>query len=1063
MRMMPMVTLYRALALSIFGLAFVISANADDDLNRVRFDRDIRPLLSDRCFHCHGPDTEQRQADLRLDRKDDAFAPRDGQPALTAGNLDQSSVWARISTTDESERMPPVDSNKKLTPAEMELIKRWIEQGAEWTDHWAFVAPKRPAVPEVPDSLPAVNPIDHFVVRRLRAAGLAPTEETDRRTLIRRVTLDLTGLPPTPDEVERFVNDKSATAYETVVDRLLQSPHFGERMAVMWLDAARYGDTSVFHADGPRDMWGWRDRVVRAYNENMPFDRFSILQLAGDLVPDAHVEDRMLAGFNRNNGTTDEGGAIAEEYRVEYVVDRVKTTSTVWLGLSMECGQCHDHKYDPISQEDYYRFYAFFNVSSDGGMQTRNGNAQPILEIPDTEKQARLPEIQQQLDDVEKRLADRRTAADMPFLEWVTARETEIAAKPEASTPTGMSLHFALDEGAGAEVTNLAQPDHKGKIEGQPEWVDGRLNKALKLNGSTYVDLGDVGRFERTDSVSYGGWIKLPKNGSGALLARMDDANSYRGYDCLISGGKIAPHIIHKWPENAIKVQTKKALEADKWHHVMVTYDGSSKAAGVTIYVDGEVWQWDVQQDSLSDTVITEKTLLIGSRHPSSRLTGEVDDIRFYPRLLSEAEVKQLAGADPILPILQLAAADRSDTQRETLFDYYLNNVDAEYQMLSKEQNGLRQQQIELVKPLTTVMIMSDMAKPRDTFMLSRGRYDAPTDHKVAAGTPAILPPMSEGMPSNRLGLAQWLFDDEHPLTARVAVNRYWQMLFGRGLVNTPDDFGSQGDFPTHPELLDWLAVDFRESGWNIKRMLKNIVMSHTYRQSSRVTPELWQRDPENRLLARGARFRLQGEFIRDQALAVSGLLNDRMGGPGVKPYQPPGLWAEVGLGGNPKFVQDHGEALYRRSLYTYWKRSAPPPNMQIFDAPTREKCQVKRARTNTPLQALVLLNDVQFVEAARHLAARIMQECSDAQPAKRIERGMLLTTARLPSETELRAFTELYEISLAKFQGDSEAANKLLGFGESKNVGQLDPAEHAAWTIVASTLMNLDETLVRN
>ncbi|MCH5375945.1 MAG: DUF1549 domain-containing protein, partial [Planctomycetes bacterium] len=541
----------------------LMTASAQDQ--RVQFDRDIKPLLSDRCYHCHGPDSMHREADLRLDLKDAAFADRDGSPALVAGSLEKSALWERITSDDEFMKMPPPDSNKKLTAAEIALIKRWIEQGAEWTEHWSFVAPKMPEPPAVPASQPVHNPIDQFTAGRLQEQGLSPSPEADRRTLIRRLSLDLTGLPPTPEDVEAFVNDPSPGAYERVVDRLLNSPHFGERMAVMWLDAARYGDTSVHHADGPRDMWAWRDRVVQAYNENMPFDQFSILQLAGDLVPEASIDQKILAGFNRNNGTTDEGGAIAEEYRVEYAVDRVKTTSAVWLGLSMECGQCHDHKYDPISQEDYYRFYAFFNVSADGGMQTRNGNAQPILNIPDPEKQEKLPEVQARLADTKKKLEARRTAAQDVYANWLAAKEKEVTDNPEATTPVGMSVHVTFDEGQGNEAGNAVNAEQKGKINGKAEWIAGRSGQALKLDGSTYVDLGDLGRFERTDQVSYGGWVKLPKNGSGALIARMDDADAYRGFDCLIQGGKIAPHIVHQWPNNAIKVQTKKALKPNEW------------------------------------------------------------------------------------------------------------------------------------------------------------------------------------------------------------------------------------------------------------------------------------------------------------------------------------------------------------------------------------------------------------------------------------------------------------------------------------------------------------------
>jgi len=1037
-----------------------VVADAQSDI--VRFDRDIKPILSDRCFHCHGPDPEHREADLRFDQKEAAFAERDGHAALVAGNLEKSAVWERIISNDEFTKMPPPESNKKLTAKEIDLIKRWIEQGAVWTDHWSFVTPVKSDPPKVASGVPANNPIDQFIGQKLHEQGLSFSPEADRRTLIRRLSFDLTGLPPTPAEVKAFVEDQSPDAYERLVDRMFSSPHYGERMAVMWLDAARYGDTSVFHADGPREMWAWRDRVVQAYNENMPFDQFSILQLAGDLVPEASINDKILAGFNRNNGTTDEGGAIAEEYRVEYVVDRVKTTSTVWLGLSMECAQCHDHKYDPISHEDYYRFYAYFNVSADGGMQTRKGNAAPILEIPDPVKQEQLPKTEQKLATVKETLSRRREAAQADYEGWLASQEKEIAENPSGSTPVGMTVHLPLEAGEGNKVVNAADAEKPGTVQGKFEWVDGRSGKALKLDGSSYVDLGDQGRFERTDSASYGGWVKIPKNGSGALIARMDDGNSYRGFDCLITGGKIAPHIIHSWPGNAIKVNSKKALEADKWQHVMVTYDGSSKAAGLKIYVNGENWEWTVEQDRLTDTIITEKTLLVGSRHPSSRLTGEVDDIRFYPRALSETEVKQLAGADPILPILQLAAKDRNEEQQKTLFEYYLNNVDEEFQKLAAEQNKLQQQVIDLKKPLTTVMIMADQPKPRETFVLMRGQYNTPTDNKVEPGTPSALPAMPEEYPNNRLGMAKWLFAPEHPLTSRVAVNRYWQMLFGKGLVRTPEDFGAQGEYPTHPELLDWLAVDFRENGWDVQRFLKQIVMSHTYRQTSRVTPELLEQDPENILLARAPRFRLQSEFIRDNALAISGLLNDKMGGPGVKPYQPPGLWAEVGLGGNPKFKRDDGEKLFRRSLYSYWKRSAPPPNMQIFDAPTREKCTINRPRTNTPLQALVMLNDVQFVEASRQMAAKIMQS-SAVLPAERLEQGFLLSVARPPSLTEQSVLTQLYQQTLQYYREHTDEATQLLSQGETKNPDGLDPAEHAAWTIVASTLLNMDETLTRN
>jgi hypothetical protein len=529
----------------------------------------------------------------------------------------------------------------------------------------------------------------------------------------------------------------------------------------------------------------------------------------------------------------------------------------------------------------------------------------------------------------------------------------------------------------------------------------------------------------------------------------------------LLSGGHLEVHIVHKWPENAIKVRTKKAIEADKWQHVFATYDGSSQAAGVKIYVNGESWEWDIRQNGLKDTIRTKKTLLIGSRHPDGRYQGIIDDLRMFARTLSGAEVAAIAGTSPITPILQLAADNRTPEQLAQLSEYYFINADNKYQELAKQQAKLKSEETELLKPLTTVMVMRSMEKPRDTFVLNRGAYNSPTDVKVTQGTPAILPPMAADAPRNRLGLARWLFQPDHPLTARVTVNRYWQMLFGTGIVATPEDFGAQGEYPSHPELLDWLAVDFQEGDWNVKRMIKQMVMSATYRQSAKVTSELYARDPSNRLLARGPRFRLQGEFIRDNALMISGLLNKQMGGPGAKPYQPPGLWAEVGLGGNPKFVQDHGDKLYRRSLYTYWKRSAPPPTMKIFDAPTREKCTIRRARTNTPLQALVTLNDVQFVEASRNLAQRIMLEGGESLD-RRIAFAYQLATAREPSDSELQSLLSLFHAAREHYAADQEAAKSLLSFGESERDPSLDIGEHAAWTIIASSILNLDETLTR-
>ncbi|MFK8113858.1 MAG: DUF1553 domain-containing protein [Rubripirellula sp.] len=1014
----------------------------------VRFDRDIRPILSDKCFFCHGPDAEHREADLRLDLESEARA------AIQSKDANSTELIRRIKSDDADELMPPPDAHKELSADEIELMVKWVEQGAKWSKHWSYTTPKK--TPPESDSGDGV--IDQFVAAKLAEQGKQLSGKASREKLIRRVTFDLTGMPPTIAEVDAFLSDQSADAYEKLVDRLLDSPRYGQRMGLAWLDAARYGDTSVYHADGPRDMWAWRDAIVDAYNQNMPFDEFTVCQLAGDLLPDATVTQKLLSGFNRNNGTTDEGGAIAEEYRVEYAVDRVKTTSMVWLGLTMECAQCHDHKYDPISQEEYYRFFAFFNVSGDGGMQTRKGNAEPSLPIMDPAKQAKLPSVEKSLADAKATLKKIKADSEESFQAWLASTEHE----DSNPIPEGCLVSLPLLKGAGDQVVDTIDAERKPKLVGNPEWVKTRNDVGLKLNGKSYIDLGQICDFERDQSFSYGGWFKPAKGaGHGGLIAKMDSSNQHRGYDLYAGHTQVSVHIIHSWPNNAIKVTTKKKLKPDVWQHVFATYDGSSKAEGIKIYVDGELWDWSIEQDGLTKSIHSKANLQIGSRSPGATVKGVVDEVQIFDRTLTQVEVKSLSGTLHLRELLNIDPSDRTEEQKKLLQNHYLATEDKDYQRASKQVDKLTADLARLKQPLTTVMIMNDMSKPRETFVLNRGAYDSPTTNKVEAGTMAALPPMAADAPRNRLGLARWLFQPDHPLTARVAVNRYWQMFLGTGLVATAEDFGAQGEFPSHPELLDWLAVDFRENGWDTKRFIKQLLMSRTYQQTSRATSDAYRSDPQNRLLSRGPRFRLQGEFIRDSALSVSGLLNDEFGGPGVKPYQPAGLWAEVGLGGNPKFTQDHGDKLYRRSLYTYWKRSAPPPAMQIFDAPTREKCTIQRARTNTPLQALVTLNDTQFMEASRHFAQRMLEQAS-SNDESRIDFGFRLVTSRVPSDTERQVLMGVLASSRDKYASDPDTAQELLAIGEAKQQTDADPVQLAAWTILASTLLNLDETLTR-
>ena len=876
--------------------------------------------------------------------------------------------------------------------------------------------------------------------------------------MLRRLTFDLTGLPPTIAEIDQFLADAKVdpnVAYEKVVDRLLASKHFGERMALMWMDAARYGDSSVFHADGPRDMWPWRDWTINAYNANKPFDEFTVEQIAGDLIPDSTLEQKIATGFNRNNATTDEGGAIAEEFRVEYAVDRVKTTSMVWMGLSLECAQCHNHKYDPITMEDYYRFFAYFNQAADPGMQTRRGNQTPIVDVFDPDRVSQAAILKQKLPTLEAKRDERGKAVEPDFVAWLEKESAN--AEGKSFLPTGAVAHLPLDE----SLDDLADSNRKVTIKGTTKWADGKFGKAFDCDASNWVDAGQLGDFDTKDGFSYGCWIKPKGNATGVPIARMNDGNGYRGYDIYCTNGGVAVHIINSWPTNAIKVNTKGKLKKDEWQHVFVTYDGSSKAAGVKIYFDGKPQEWTIEQDRLSATIRAKTPFQLGRRSSGSGFKGLIDDVYVFDRTLSESEVLALSGADPIAQLLAMKADERSPDQVAVLRNFYLTNHDKPWQEAAKELRDLKAKIAESEKPVSTVMVMQDVPQMRQTFILDRGQYTSPKqDSPVNPGVLSVLPPLPPEAPTNRLGLAQWLVQKDHPLTARVTVNRYWYMLFGTGLVKTLEDFGSQGEWPSHPALLDWLAVDFVESGWNIKRMLKQMVMSSTYRQSSRVTKELLERDPENRLLARGPRFRLQGEFIRDNALAASGLLVSTIGGPSVKPYQPDGLWNEVSLSGE-KFTRDNGEKLFRRSMYTYWKRSSPAPSLTIFDAPTREKCSLTRSRTNTPLQALVTLNDVQFVEASRALAERALKQGGETLDAQ-IDYAYRLAAGVRPKSFVREILKQAYHDELKLFQADKERATKLISTGESPRDETLDPAIHAAMSIVTSMILNLDEVLTR-
>jgi hypothetical protein len=993
----------------------------------IEFNRDIRPILSDNCFTCHGPDKARRKANLRLDTEAGAFADLGDRHALVPNDPEHSELLRRVATADKHERMPPTKSGRRLTERQIQLLRRWIEQGAKWQAHWSFLAPRRPSLTRVQDTAWPRNAVDSFVLARLEREGLRPSLETDRTTLLRRVTLDLTGLPPTPKEVDAFLQDASPDAYENVVDRLLASPRYGERMAVPWLNGARYADTNGYQTDGERFMWRWRDWVIEAFNRNMPFDEFTIEQLAGDLLPGARLEQRIASGFNRNHRGNSEGGIIPEEYAVEYVVDRVETTATVWLGLTIGCARCHDHKFDPVTQKEFYRLFAYFNNVPERGKAIKFGNSPPFIKAPTRAQQEQLQQLQTRLTAAERRYQALQPCIAAAQAEW----EKSLAGSPslDGSIMEDLLAHLPLDGDKGT--------------------FDGRRS----------FDAGDVGHFGFYDQFSLAAWVR-PRGGSGGtILSRMIDAPQTAGYSVVLQNGRIHVNLVMRWLDDAIRVHTTERIAAERDCHIVVTYDGSRVASGIKVYLDGLPAKLVVDLDDLNQDFRSKEPLRIGAGHgPDGRFHGSIHDVRIYGLVLSADEAGILAVTDPVNVIATRPAQERTPSQTRKLRRYFLDHAaPPDIRQCRKQLRDLRRQRERLIESFPTTMVMQEMPTPRDTFVLIRGEYDKHGE-KVSPGVPASLPPLAAGVPNNRLSLARWLVDPANPLTARVTVNRYWQMLFGVGLVKTVEDFGSQGEWPTHPELLDWLATEFVRTGWNVKSILRTIVTSATYRQASQVKSELLRRDPENRLLARGPRFRLSAEMVRDQALFASGLLVEKFGGPSVKTYQPASLWKELA---DVEYKPDHGENLYRRSMYTFWKRTVAPPNMIAFDAAGRETCIVRQTRTNTPLQALTLLNDVTYVEASRMLAQRVLREDSSTAE-KRLTRMFRLLIARPPRPVELTILSADMEQQLTRYRHDRQAALKLLGVGEAKRDEKLDVAELAAFTAVANLILNLDETITR-
>ena len=1061
----------------------VFWANPQAALAQPQYNRDIRPILAENCFACHGPDSASRKAKLRLDQRDDAIKAE----AIVPGNPGKSEVIRRICSDDVQELMPPAKTLKKLSAAQKDLLKQWIASGADYQSHWSFIAPKRPTVPVVKDAKWVRNPIDAFILAKLEEAGLQPAPEADRRTLARRAALDLIGLPPDAADVEAFVNDKAADAYERYVDKLLESPRWGEHRGRYWLDVARYADSHGIHFDNYREMYSYRDWVINAFNKNQRFDQFTIDQLAGDLLPNPTLDQKVATGFNRCNITSNEGGLIPEEYLVLYNRDRTETVAQTWLGLTAGCAVCHDHKFDPLSMKDFYSMAAFFNNTTQGAMDGNIPNTPPTIFVPRMEDRPKWDALAKQIDTVRGSIAERKKAAQKDFDVWLASAKADDLAKRVPAD--GLKLSVPLNEGDGEAFTAIIDGKaQEFQVKGGYKWVAGKSTaKAAAVSpGGPSLEFGAAGDFDRNESFTASAWVKTARRGSvGAIAARMEVPPVHRGWDLWMENDKVGMHIISTWPSDALKVTTKQALQPNQWYHVLASYDGSGKAAGVRVYINGALQPVDVFTDQLKSTTRTKVPFKIGQRQNGERLKdAALQDVRIYGRALSPAEVVQLAQTPRAQELLALAAAKRTDKDRGELFDWYLAAMDDRTRALNEELGRLAQEEVGLRSKGTVAHIMQERAEEPIAYILHRGEYDKRKD-KVKANTPHSLPAMASELPHNRLGFAKWLLNPDHPLTSRVTVNRFWQEVFGTGIVRTSGDFGVTGELPTHPELLDWLAVEFMAPsnragsvsdgarkpvanasgsdggmGWDVKAFFKMIVTSSTYRQSAIVSKAALEKDPQNRLLSRGPRYRLDAEMIRDYALAAGGMLSAKIGGPSVKPYMPEGVWEAVGMiGSNTReYKRDSGEALYRRSLYTFWKRAAPPASMDLLNAPNREFCTVRRERTNTPLQALVTLNDPQFVEAARALAQMTLKASGETDArldfiAKRI-------LCRPLRSEEVKIVQQSLETLLAHYRSQAGDAQKLMTVGESRPDATMDVPALAAWTMLANQLLNLDEVL---
>jgi hypothetical protein len=1197
-----------ALALTLSCGALLAAASGDHPRtaseSRVDFDRDIRPILLSRCFTCHGPDHKKRKADLRLDRREDLFRLLHEDLSVVApGDPSRSELYLRISSADPDHRMPPETAGAALEPDQVDTLRRWIEEGAPWAEHWAFVPPARPAAPEIAHRAWPRNAIDRFVLARLESEGLSPSPEAGREALLRRATFDLTGLPPSLEEIDAFAADASPDAYERVLDRLLASPRYGERMASMWLDLARYADTNGYHIDNHRDMWKWREWVIEAFNRNVPFDRFTLEQLAGDLLEAATLEQRVASGFNRNGPINFEGGADPDEYQTKYVVDRVNTTATVWMGVTMGCAECHDHKYDPFSQREYYQLYAFFNSVDEKGLDGEKTNPKPSIKVPSAQEELRLDQLASDAQALEAELSGPMAELDAAQAAWEAEALAALPAEPVWSVLEPASVHSRngatlqrLDDGsilagganpaqdvyelvaqpgageiaalrlellsdpslpqAGigrapngnlvlgeleAETTSLGAPsqvqpvrfiaafadfsqtdgdfDVANTIDGRPErgWAPGAHQRPggreavlvpeqpialvadgllrIRLRHETAYAQHAIGRFRIsvTADAAYRERVAPPRAGPwhvvGPFVAATDEEalstvwppevalspEAPLSPEAELSSG--APDLAVTFEDGALAWREEPGFADGEPHELTGEHCATYLHRELVSLEEREVTLRLGSDDAIAVWLNGRK---VHSSEAARPLAPDQDRVRVRLRAGENSLLVKvvnfsgksgfsfaLSAGAPGIPLSVARAlrhaGERNPDQLAALRGHFRREVSPPGREMHARLEAIQGEHEKLLASIPETMVMAERSEPRPTHVLLRGDFQR-KDEEVLPGVPEILPALGiapERKPT-RLDLARWLVSREHPLTARVSVNHLWRMLFGTGLVATPDDFGLRGERPSHPELLDWLAIEFQDSGWDVKAFLKLVMSSATYRQDARVTPELLERDPENRLLARSPRVRLTAEMIRDNALAVSGLLSPAIGGPSVRPYQPPGLWEAVSFSkdfSSQFYEQDHGDALYRRGLYVYWKRALPYPSLRVFDAPIRETCAVERPETVTPLQALTLLNDPTFVEAARALAERVLRDCAEDSDARLVQ-AFRLCTSRRPGDREMEALRRLLAAQLESWRGREADARRLISVGESAAGEGLDPVELAAWTSLANALLNLDETI---